>query len=304
MSHLTVAASEDTFKRLFATVRDKITASTGGSEDLGPFSLDWNAGFRLEGGTVDLQADGTVLVSELDVVYDPLDLTFGIDIPELCIGGFCIIPTPFGCLLRAPRICIFSADPDISLPIDIGGLVTSEISGAFSIKTRRFVDPGRTPAMTDLDAEDAGVPDHWQFLLDPIWLDLDLIDIADTVGNILDQAIDNAVDGLLGFLPGWARDLIKAILGPIVDLIRAILDLADDIDEWLSNLLGVSLGLFDFVLTVVADFLADRFPIFEIEDPYPVLGYSGPLIPVKVPLTNVAVTITDTEMVLAADVGA
>ena len=304
MSDFTVAVSEDSFRKLFVAVRDKITAATGGSEDLGPFSVAWNAGFRLEGGSVDLQADGTVRVSELDVVYDPLDLTFGIDIPELCIGGFCIIPTPFGCALRAPRICIFSADPDIALPIDIGGLVTSEISGAFRIRTRRFVDPGRAPGMTDLDAEDADVPDRWQFLLDPVWLDLDLIDIADTVGNILDQAIDNAVDGLLGWLPGWARALIKAILGPLVDLVRFILDIGDDIDEWLSNLLGVSIGLFDFVLTIVADYLADRFPIFEVEDPYPILGYDGPLIPVNVPLRNIAVSVTDAEMILEADVGA
>lgn len=304
MSDFTVAASEGTFQALFATVRDNTSASTGGSEDAGPFSVDWAAGFRLEGGTVELQADGTVRLSELDVVYDPLRLTFGIDIPEICVGGFCIIPNPFGgCILRAPRICIFQNDPDIAIPIDISGLVTSEISGAFRVRTRYFIDPGRTPAMTDLDAEDAGVPNRWQFLLDPVWLDIDLIDIADTVGNILDQAINNVVDGLLGWLPGWAKDLIKAILGPIVDLVRAILDIGDDLDEWLSNLLGVSIGLFDFVLTIVADYLANRFPIFEVEDPYPALGYSNGLIPVKIPLRNMAVAIDSDEMTLTADVG-
>jgi len=305
MSHLTVAASEDTFRRLFAAVRDNVSESTSGSADLGPFSVSWNVGFRLEDGTIELQSDNSVLVSELDVVYDPLQLNFGIDIPEICIGGFCILALPFvGCVLRVPRICIFSADPDINLPIDISGLVESEISGSFRINTRQFVDPGRTPAMTNLDAEDANVPDKWQFLLDPIWLDIDPIDIADTVGNILDQAIENVVDGLLGFLPGWARDLIKAILGPIVDLVRAILDIADDIDEWLSNLLGVSIGILDFVATIVADYFADRYPIFEFEDPFPVLDYDGPLIPVKIPVRGVGVNITDDEMILTADVGA
>lgn len=304
MAEITIAASETTFQRLFAAVRDNIAQSTSGSADLGPFSVAWQIGFRLEGGTVDLQSDGTVRVSELDVVYDPLRLTLGIDIPRLCVGGFCIIPNPFGgCILRAPRICIFEADPDISLPLDISGLVTSEISGAFKIKTRYFVDPGRAPTMTDLDAEDAGVPNLWQFLLDPVWLDLDLIDISDTVGNILDQAIDNIVDGLLGWLPGWARDLIKAILGPIADLIRAILDIGDDLDEWLSNLLGVSIGLFDFVLTIVADYFAERYPIFSFEDPYPILDYSGALIPVKVPLRDVDATVNDDEMILTANVG-
>ncbi|MEJ2668247.1 MAG: hypothetical protein P8Z81_14315 [Deinococcales bacterium] len=304
MSDLTVAVSEDTFRRLFAQVRDALAESTADSASLGPFSVSWDVGFRLEDGTVDLQANNSVLISELDVVYDPLKLTLGIDIPELCIGGFCILPTPFGCAVHLPKICVFSGNPDISLPLDLSGLIESEISGAFRIKTRYHVDPARTPAMTDLDAEDADIPNTWQFLLDPIWLDIDLIDIADTVGNILDAAIDNAVDNLLGFLPGWARDLIKAILGPVVDLVRAILDIGDDIDEWLSNLLGVSIGLFDFVATAVADYFASRNPIFSLEDPYPILDYDGPLIPVKVPVRNLAVTVADTEMTLEADVGA
>lgn len=307
MADFTVAASERTFEELFTRVRDNTAESTSGSEDLGPFSVSWAAGFRLENGTVDLQPDGSVRISELDVVYDPLSLTLGLDIEPVCVGGFCIIPLgPFGCALRAPQICVFEADPDIALPLDLSGLVRSEISGAFRINTRYFVDPARAPSMTNLDAEDAGVPNKWQFLLDPIWIDFDLIDISDTVGAILDQAIDNAVDGLLGWLPGWARDLVKAILGPIVDLIRGILDIADDIDEWLSNLLGTSLGLFDFVLTVVADHFANRYPIFAFEDPFPVLDYSGPtpLIPVKIPMRNVGVAVTDDEMIVSADVGA
>ena len=303
MSDFTVAVSEKTFKDLFEAVRDNISETTSGSEDFGPFSVAWNVGFRLEDGDVDLRSDNTVLIDELDVVYDPLQLTLGIDIPEICVGGFCIIPTPFGCALRVPEICVFSADPDISLPLDLSGLIESEISGSFRINTDYFVDPARTAGMTNLDAEDAGIPNKWQFFLDPIWLDIDPIDIADTVGNILDQAIDNAVDGLLGWLPGWAKDLIKAILGPIVDLVRAILDIADDIDEWLSNLLGVSIGILDFVLTFVADYFAKEYPIFEVEDPYPILGYNGPLIPVKIPLVNMQVNVTDDEMILQTDVG-
>lgn len=305
MTDLTVAASERTFQELFTFARDNISASTSGSDSFGPWSVNWAAGFRLEGGNVDLQNNGTVLIDELDVVYDPLSLTLGVDIDEICVGGFCIIWVPIaGCILRAPRICVFDDNPDITLPLNLSGLITSEISGAFRINTRYFVDPNRTPGMTNLDAEDAGVPNMWQFMLDPVWLDIDLIDISDTVGNILDAAIDNAVDALLWFLPGWARDLVKAILGPVVDVVRAILDIFDDIDEWLSNLLGVSIGLFDWVATIVADYFADKFPLFEFEDPYPILDYAGPLIPVKVPIRDVAVAINTDEMILTANVGA
>ena len=304
MSDLTVAVSENTFTDLFSTVRDNFAESTAGSSDFGPFSVSWNLGVRLEDGSVDLRNDNSVLISELDVVYDPVQLTLGIDIPGFCIGGFCIIPNPFGgCLVKAPEICVFSADPDLSIPLDIGGLVESEISGSFRINTDYQVDPGRTPAMTDLDAEDAGVPNKWLFLLDPIWLDLDPIDVADTVGNILDAAIENAVNALLGWLPGWAKDVILTFLGSVVDLVRAILDIGDDIDEWLSDLLGVSLGLLDFVATAVADYFASRNPIFSVEDPFPILQYSGPLIPVKIPLRNVAVQVNDDEMILSLDVG-
>ncbi len=304
MNHLTVAASERAFSELFNGFRDNFSAATSGSKDAGPFTVGWNVGIRLENGSVDLQADNSVHISELDIVYDPLSLNLGLDIPELCIGGFCIIPTPFGCALRAPRYCIFDEDPDVSIPLDIGGLVRSEISGAFRLKSKYFVDPARTPAMTNLDAEDAGIPNLWEFYLDPIWLDIDLIDIADTVGAILDQAVENAVDALLSFLPGWARDLVSAILGSLVDLIRAVLDIVDDIDEWLSNLLGVSIGIFDFALTLVADYFAAKNPIFEFEDPYPVLDYDGLLIPVKIPISKVDINVDDAEMVLSVEIGA
>jgi len=304
MTHFTVAASERTFTKLFEKVRDNVSESTSGSHDLGAFSVSYNAGFHLEGGSLNLNNNGTVEVSELDIVYDPLDINFGIDLPKICVGGWCILPTPWGCAIRLPRICVFSSNPDIILPIDIGGLVESEISGAFALKLQHYVDPARTPGMTDLDAELAGIPNLLRVFLDPVWLDIDLIDISDTIGNILDAAIDNVVDGLLGWLPRWARDLIKAILGPIVDLIRFILDIGDDIDEWLSSLLGTSLGLLDFALTYVADYFAQKYPVYWIENPYPILEAENSLIPVKIPLESPNVQVNNNEFILTCDIGA
>jgi hypothetical protein len=162
--------------------------------------------------------------------------------------------------------------------------------------------------MRYLTAEDNHVPNKWQFLLKPIWLDIDPIDVADTIGNLLEVLISNAINGLLGWLPGWARSALSWLLGGIVDFIRALLDIPDDIDEWLSNLLGVSIGLLDWVLTKLGQFFSDLFPIYQIEDPFPILPYdktvSPWIIPVKIPLLNMAVNVTDTEMILTADVGA
>lgn len=58
------------------------------------------------------------------------------------------------------------------------------------------------------------------------------------------------------------------------------------------------------MLTVVADYFADRNPLFAFEDPYPVLNYSGSLIPVKIPLRDVNAIVNDAEMLLTANVGA
>ena len=167
--------------------------------------------------------------------------------------------------------------------------------------------------MNDWDAQDANpsLANHWQLLLDPQTIDVDIFDIADIVGDLLENAMNAAIDNLLGFLPGWAKDLIRAILGPIIDLVRAILDLGDDIQEWISDLLNVSFGLLDLILQFVADYFAKKNPIQLIEDPYPILpeapnpngGFPPVIVPVKIPIRDLKVFNNDVEMVMEANVG-
>lgn len=313
MAQVTVAASESTFKRLFDGVRDNFTFAKADSASFGPFTAGYDVRFHLANGSVDLRADNTVLVDELDIKWDQLDLTLGFDLPELCVGGFCIIPNPFGgCILRAPRLCVFSGSPDISVTLPLGG-ITSEVTLAGTLLTRYFINPARPAGMNDWDAQDAVPPlnNEWRVFLDPQWVDIDPIDIADTVGDLLEAAVNSVIDGLLGWLPGWAKDIIRAILGPVIDLVRAILDIPDDIQEWISDLLNVSFGLLD----IVAQFLIDKFsrdhPLTSVEDPYPILpaganpnNPAGPaLVPVKIPIRDLRVFNTDVEMVLEGNVG-
>ncbi len=304
MAHLTVASSETAVSKMFEGVRDNFSVNEADSADFGPFTAGYEVALHLEGGSVDLRNDGSILISELDIKWDKLRVYAGIDIPELCIGGFCIIPSPWGCILRAPRICIFDDDPDIGIDLNLNGLLTSEISLAARPVLDYFIDPTRPVGMNWLDAEDADLANQWQLFIDPDWIDIDIFDWADIVGDLLDDAINSAIDDLLWFLPGWAKNLFRAILGPVVDLVRAILDIGDDIDEWLSDLLGVSLGLFDLILTVVADYFSAQYPLLEIEDPFPVMGYQNGLIPIKIPIEDLDINIDDTEMVLTANVGA
>ncbi|HEX2764244.1 MAG TPA: hypothetical protein VHM92_10455 [Allosphingosinicella sp.] len=310
MPDLQLAVSEEVANRLFEQLRDKFAVSHSDSADLGPFSVGYSVGIKLQHGKIDFQNNNTVLIKELDIVYDPLKLTFGIDIPTVTVGGFCIIPKPWpwhGCLLKAPKITFFSGDPDIEVGLDLGGIIATEVSASCGAKLKHFNDPANA-GMTPWMASAVNHSNKWRVFLEPGYIDIDLIDIADTVGNLIDKLVDAAVDQLLGFLPGWAKDLVKAILGSFTDLIRTILDIPDDIQEWLSNLLGVSLGLFDFAVQMVLEFFADKFPIFEFDDPYPVLPASqGPggssLVPVLVPVLAPGIVVNDDEMVISASVG-
>jgi hypothetical protein len=110
-------------------------------------------------------------------------------------------------------------------------------------------------------------------------------------------------------------DLIADLLGSIVDLVRVILDIGDDIQEWLEDLLGVSLGLENIIgQALIEHFVTDE-PLFELEDPYPILGEAPnpndkqgqpplpKLVPVKLPIRDLTVSNNDVELILEGNVG-
>jgi hypothetical protein len=301
--HLTVAVAERGVKELFGAFRDNFSASNTNSGDFGPFTAGYEVEIRLENGEVDLRADNSIRLKELDIKFTKLRAWLGIDIPSICVGGGCVIDTPWGCAVSLPSICVFDDDPDIEVGLDLGGLVRSEVSATVKPLTKYGVEATRPAGMLDLTAEDMGIPNVWGIFLDPVTVDLDLFDIPDMVGDLLENSITSAINALLPG-PGWLKDLVLAVLGPIIDLIRAVLDIGDDIDEWLSDLLGVSLGLFDFIATVIADYLAKTGALAKIEDPFPIAGYSGALVPIKLPIRDLMVRVNADEMVVQGSVGA
>jgi hypothetical protein len=312
MPHLRVAASEAAFKKLFDKVVEKFVLEDADEKDLGPFTAGYDIKFHLENGSVDLRPDGTVQVKELDIKWDRFNLSLGINIPEFCIPGFCLVPTPFGCLVEIPPLCVFSADPDIEIVLPLSnGLITSEISITGRLLTRYHVNPDRPASMDQWDAQlpDPPLNNTWQLFLEPQFVDVDLVDVADTVGDLLDDAIETAVEAL------GIPDVIADLLGSIVDLVRAILDIGDDIQEWLENLLGVSLGLENIIgQALIEHFVTDE-PLFELEDPYPILDEAPKpndkqgqpplpkLVPVKLPIRDLTVSNNDVELILEGNVG-
>ncbi len=301
MTHLTVAASEAAFTEMFKALRDALTFAAADSGDFGPFTAGYDVALHLEGGSVDLRADNTVQIKELDVEFDTFKFFVGIDIPSICVGGWCIPmpwPIPDICL---PEICVFDENPDISIELDLAPLLGVEISATASLLAK--YDVNHPPATNYLDAEDADMANEWQVFIDPQTIDLDLFDIADIVGDLLQDAVEAAIDDLLWFLPGWAKDIILGILGSVIDLIRDILDIPDDIGEWIADLLNISFGLGNLILTFIADYFASQNPIVKFEDPYPIMPASGGLIPVKIPVQDFSVMCNDVEMILQANVG-
>lgn len=306
--HVIVATSARLVRSLFVAVRNSFHVCFSPSKDLGPFTARLTAGGHLEDGTIALGNDNSISVTNLALKWDSLKLSLDVDIPEICVGGFCIIPNPFdGCLVSAPEICVFGGHPDFTIGLDLSGLVTSRLSVKVRPLTRYGVETTRPGSMSDLDAEDAGIPNEWAVFLDPLFVHVEFIDIPDFVADLLTAAVDAAIDGVLGFLPQWARDLIKSILGGAISIIRTILGIPGDIIDWLSNLLGVDLNLFDLVTTALARFLAQDTPLLQEEDPFPIMQAQVTpvaLIPVKIPVRDLNVQINADEMVLQAKVGA
>ncbi|MEM2140042.1 hypothetical protein [Nitrososphaera sp.] len=296
---LTAAISEGAFKKIYGAVLKGFSFSKSGSGSAGIFTASYSVAAHLEGGTIDLRSNGSIVVSELDVKWDTLQLTVGIDIPTTTIGGFCIIPNPLGgCLVSAPSIDLFTGSPDISIPINLSGVITSEIT--FSAIPKAFYGVG------------TGVPNRWQIALVPtLPIDLDIIDIADTIGDLFHNMIVDAIDSLLGSLglDQWAIDFIDFVLGGIEGIIRTVLDIPDDVGEFLLDLIG-NLGIFQALIDAISQYIA--ITLFELEDPLEILPANpaptpsnpvAPLIPVKIPIEFLGIRVNTNEMVVEGDVG-
>jgi hypothetical protein len=305
MAHFTLAVSERTFRRSFDLLKRNLTFAQADQVSFGIFVAGYDVQAHLEGGTIDLRNDNTISVREVDIRWDRLRFILSINIPEICVGGGCINmpwPIPDICL---PRVCVFSGNPDVSLSPDLAAFVAQEVSFTGNVVARYFDTSIPLPS-PDLCApiRIEPLPDHnqWHIHIDPETIDVDLFDFPDIVGNLIEDALSDAIRAIIP--GGFVRDIILAIIGGIADFIRFLLDIPDEIEEWLSDLFNVSFGLLDFIGTLVLDFFSSCNPIYAIDDPYELLPAEGGLIPVRIPLRNLSVRVNDVEMVAEVDIGA
>jgi hypothetical protein len=303
MSHMIVAASAKAIEQMFALVVSNFNYQKSGGGSWGPFSASYDIQVQLQGGSIQLNNNDTVEIQDLNVVFNTLTFQVCFNLPGFCIGGECIIPDPIGgCLVSLPHICIGGP---ICLPLDLSGLTSEVENVTASLVTQYWVDPTRPPGISDLTAEFMNKSNEWRVYLDPQLVDILPINVAATIGNILENAFKQAIEDAFSWVPGFAWPLIWAVLGPLLDRFKTIIGIAEDIQNWVEDLLNKTFNLLSIVETALAQYFASQYPLFKFEDPYQIIagGNNNNPIPVKIPIRNLAVQIDAQEMVLTADIG-
>ena len=308
MADLTIAVSEAVCAKTLEVVVANFGFDVSDQADFGAFRVGYDGRLVLKGGSLELRDDGTIRLRELDARWDKLDFSLAVKLPEISFGGG-LVEVPLGSIL-VPGTGVFSGGKTVTFTVHLAPFVKHELSLVGSPLIQHF-EPGVTPIgkhcqdlHTALDIDDT--KQQWRVFCDPQTIDFDLFDFADTVGDLFEEAFTGALDAALP--RGLLHDLILAGIGSIADLLRTLLDIPDDISEWLSDLFNVSLGVFNLILQFVADFFGTCISFFQLDDPYPMFPKTvekGVELPdVTVPLEHLTATVSDVELVVTADIGA
>jgi hypothetical protein len=295
--------SADAFERIFTAVVKEFRFLKSGTDNYGSFSVNYDVAAHLEGGSVEMRDDGTIVVKELNVIWDKFKLNIGIDIPEISVGGgeVCVNP-PYpsckvpivGCkkCVTLPSYSFFSGSPDITVPVDLSGLITSEL--VFNTQLETFYGIG------------SGMQNRWQIAFIPILpSDLYITNIADSVGDLFKNRMKHAIDNLLSSskAPESAIKLISEILGGIDNIMRNIINIPEDIGKWFIDMVQ-HIGIVRSLLNDLYDYLTFKIlAAFEIEDPFQVLKPENNMIPVKIPIEFIRVSVNSHEITIEGDVG-
>jgi hypothetical protein len=286
-AHLTAAIAERGFRDLFNAIRDHSTfhiaipVRTLVDSAIGKVDAGADIRFHLAQGAVEFHSDNRVQIKELDIKWDKLQMTINVDLPKLCTPKICL----FG--VCTPQACFFESDADIPMTMNLPTAFTTEVS--INLRPKVAYGISTSPLSSDI----------WVVKLDPVGsIDLDIIDVADTVGDLLDTMISNAVEAL--GLPSVVED----IAGSVADIIRGLLDVGDDVGEWLTEFIFDTLGVGVGVEELLLKLFADEIEITRLDNPIEVMPAEGALIPVAIPIDYVGARVNDDELILEIDLGA
>lgn len=277
---------------------------------------------------VEFNDGNTFTINELDIAWDKLILKVGLDIPARKFGGFCLVRWPedvpfYGgkCMVSVPKVELFTKAPDIEIPLDLSPIfefIITEISAICSLELR----------LEDIKGEK-----FWAIYAEPIAVDADFVDIHGTLGQapaLVGAAVATVVLNFQAAFPAaWVMDAFLGFVGlpTMTSLVLDILDIHDDIEEWLMKALDQSIGIDNLLMEVIFDAILDGQELFKTpklfeavkekkvlsnevggyaEVPPPVPPPGPPptevtLAPVKFPIAKPQVQFDDDEMVLTFD---
>jgi len=266
MSDVSLDLSEAAFKAMFNKVTPTPSLPFDGSTSLGPIWVGVEAAIHVEGaGDIDFEDGNTFLLKELDIAWDKLIIRLGFDIPTIEVGNFCVLRMPEDspflggeCLFEFPGGKLFEGAPDIGpLTLNLNAIipyVVSEISGRFEIS---LVKDGAALALkADVQS-----------------LDVDPISINDTFGKlpaILKAALAAGAASYIAANPqAWLLDAALGILGfpSLTEVLLDLLDIEDDVQEWLMDVLNISIGIQNLIYQAILDTILSK-TVFKIADPY------------------------------------
>ncbi|KAA2283731.1 hypothetical protein [Candidatus Nitrosocosmicus sp. SS] len=309
-SDMTVAISEDGFKKIFQAAIQGIKFSfedTIGST----FTIHYKIVGKLKGGSINFE-NNYMEIKELDIFWETFKITFGVDVPTIPIIPSGCLDIPFDGTVCSPGYSLFTKNPDLSIPIDVSGF-TSEVT-VFRANLKTWYTTY------------AGGINKWEFHLDPLLpIQIDFVDLADTIADKLEDFLDNVINILS--IPSWAKAAVDAAKDLIIDTIRAALDIPSDILAWVQTLLVDVLDLNDNIWKWIKDFFDVQVALFAFEDPLTVLPETDkfthipalkdlydpvainqtinpPLVPVKLPIEYIGIEINNNELIVKADIGA
>ena len=231
------------------------------------FGVD--AVIRLVGaGGIEFNDSNTFTVNEVDIAWDKFVFTVGIDIPSMKFGGFCLFRLPDDwpliggkCAVPVPPFDLFTKSPDIKVALNLSPIFTSIIT--------------EISAICSIEVKDAG--DKWAIHADPVAVDADLVDIQDTMGQlpgILSAAVAVVVLKLKVTFPApWLVDVFLGFVGvpSLTTLVLDMLDIHDDVQEWLMKQLEFSIGIDNLLTEVISDAVLDSEAIFDVPKRYEIV---------------------------------
>ena len=297
-----------------------------------PLYIDYQVALSLAGGTVTLQnptstqPNGSILIKDLTVSWDNLNFKINIDLPKISIPGFStpalvvdgvtIIPA-----INIPGFSLFGGNghnPDISIPIDLGGLET-QIS--IVLEPMVYYAVGNPSVTND--------PNRWEFYVAP---QLPIFVIPIEFGPKLSKAIEDGIadffSEILDPFPGPLQTIIKDILttaleaigGAVGTILSDASSLAESIVDMITN--SNALGLTDLLDKALLNYFSSSSPLATVRDPYVVtqpnpigtqvispanprvaITPGPPTINLEIPIPYIGVSINTSEIVVEADVG-